>query len=785
MQCKLFDDILGKFLRTYDIILLCETWTSADDDITLDGFEFYNFPRPSRHCNAKRNSGGLGVFVRDNIKNHVQFVKNHEDIITWFKLRKEYFKLPKDIYIGNVYIVPEGSSYLNADVFHLIKQDIAIFSNDAHVLICGDYNARTGVTSDTPTNTVYGNDNGLNQIVPNVCLSDHDKNIPDRYSMDNACKNSHGMKLLELCKSTGLLIFNGRLGSDKGKGEYTRIDTTGCSVVDYFIGSPSVFSMVANFCVQSKFPESDHRPVECSVRGITTSDYYDTNIPTATDWLPYVKYIWSHADLETIRTVLCDVQSQNYRSALVNAIVSKSSSDHLAGAFDDYIHQALERSCETRVTNMAARTRTGPQWYDRELRLKRSLAIKAGETMYNGTGNGDLLPHCRSMKQRKQREYRRKCLESIEYAYKHDRQSMWKVLKNINNEHKVSIEPHYDEFYLFFKTLSSTNDLIYFDEKYEHEAKLFLREYDNLGLTNLDSDIEQYIINQNFSTDEIKAVIDSLKNNKSPGIDAIPAEFIKNCKDILADDITMVLNYVVEERCFPDIWSEGLRSAVFKSGKYNLEKNYRGITILPIIEKIFEVAVYKRLTFANEPMGKVDRFNGGFIGGSRTSDNIFILRGLVQRQMIIGESLFVCFVDFSKAFDMVNRQILFYKIMKGGWTGRVIDTLRNLYSKTHYRVKRGGKLSPAIESLTGVNQGGAASGILFRKYLQDLDEYLKKDAGVCIGETLVAHLLWADDLVLFSNTEKGIQKQLNGLKRFCARKKMIVNEAKTKLMIFW
>ena len=93
--------------------------------------------------------------------------------------------------------------------------------------------------------------------------------------------------------------------------------------------------------------------------------------------------------------------------------------------------------------------------------------------MYNGTGNGDLLTHCReyrSMKQRKQREYRRKCLESIEYAYKHDRQSMWKVLKNIDSEHKVSIEPHDDEF---FKTLSSTNDLIYFDENMNMKLNYF------------------------------------------------------------------------------------------------------------------------------------------------------------------------------------------------------------------------------------------------------------------------------------------------------------------------
>ena len=117
--------------------------------------------------------------------------------------------------------------------------------------------------------------------------------------------------------------------------------------------------------------------------------------------------------------------------------------------------------------------------------------------------------------------------------------------------------------------------------------------------------------------------------------------------------------------------------------------------------------------------------------------------------------------------------------MKGGWIGRVIDTLRDLYFKTCFRVKRGGKLSPDIQSLTGVNQGGVASGILFRKYLKDLDMYLKKEAGICIGEIIMAHLLWADDLILFSNTEKGLQKQLNGLKHFCANNKMIVNETKT------
>ena len=112
---------------------------------------------------------------------------------------------------------------------------------------------------------------------------------------------------------------------------------------------------------------------------------------------------------------------------------------------------------------------------------------------------------------------------------------------------------------------------------------------------------------------------------------------------------------------------------------------------------------------------KYDKFNGGYMEDTRTTDNLFILNGLIQRQLNLGKSLFVCFVDFSKAFDLVNRSILFYKLLKLGWGGRVIDTLRNLYSKTKFRVKRNGMLSSPILNEIGVNQGGICSGILFGK----------------------------------------------------------------------
>ena len=122
--------------------------------------------------------------------------------------------------------------------------------------------------------------------------------------------------------------------------------------------------------------------------------------------------------------------------------------------------------------------------------------------------------------------------------------------------------------------------------------------------------------------------------------------------------------------------------------------------------------------------------------------------------------------------------------MKGGWHGPVIDTLRNLYDNISFRLKRNCCVSSKIFSNLGINQGGVASGLLFRKYIADLDSYLSLEYGVCIGDEIVAHLLWADDLILFSDTFHGLQKQLHRLKQFCYNNHMIVNEMNTKVMVF-
>ena len=330
----------------------------------------------------------------------------------------------------------------------------------------------------------------------------------------------------------------------------------------------------------------------------------------------------------------------------------------------------------------------------------------------------------------------------------------------------------------------STQYRDYFDYSLENDAVSFLNGRGMLidKKHNSAHYLEHKIINDYFTVAEIENAIDCLKCNNSPGVDHIPAEFIKHCKGILSGTITEVFSYVVEKRDFPECWAEGLRSAIHQSERYEVPENYRGITILPVLEKVFEIAVYKIISFANDAFCKVDQNNGGFIEGRRTSDNLFIINGLAQRQMLLNKHLILCFVDFSKAFDMVNRSVLFYKIMKCGWNGKVIDTLRSLYTKTKFRVKHQGWLSHLVDNVLGVNQDGVASGFLFRKYMSDLGTFLDSEYGICVGEKITAHILWADDLVLISDSEKGMQRQLDGLLKFCSLNLMSVNEIKTKCM---
>ena len=140
---KLNHHIIGEFLKKHDIILINETWCGLDDNFTLEGYTFYNYPRLNRNHKAKRNSGGLGIFVSDTIKHGVIIGKRHEDLIAWIVLDSTVLGLVNDIHVANVYLPPEDSVHLPINAFETIQNHIANIPENCETIICGDINAHT------------------------------------------------------------------------------------------------------------------------------------------------------------------------------------------------------------------------------------------------------------------------------------------------------------------------------------------------------------------------------------------------------------------------------------------------------------------------------------------------------------------------------------------------------------------------------------------------------------------------------------------------------------------
>ena len=107
-----------------------------------------------------------------------------------------------------------------------------------------------------------------------------------------------------------------------------------------------------------------------------------------------------------------------------------------------------------------------------------------------------------------------------------------------------------------------------------------------------------------------------------------------------------------------------------------------------------------------------------------------------------------------------------------------------MFTKSRARIRWHGEVGDSIDSTHGVLQGGIVSPKLFNLYLSDMNEYFDQASGVTIDETTFTHLLYADDLVLVSETAKGLQTLLNNLESYCRKWHLIINSQKSKAMIF-
>ena len=280
----------------------------------------------------------------------------------------------------------------------------------------------------------------------------------------------------------------------------------------------------------------------------------------------------------------------------------------------------------------------------------------------------------------------------------------------------------------------------------------------------------------------------ALKPNKSSGWDLISNEMILCLLEVQPQLLVKLFNTIFSTNAKIEQWSVSIITPIFKTGSKMDPSNYRGISLLSCLGKLFSAILNQRLLryVLEKKILKAEQL--GFLAGNRTSDSHIIIHTLLQYYCHQkGKKIFACFVDFSKAFDTMPRDLLFTKLLSYGVSGKFFNTLKTLYTYDDCCVKVGNKITGTFQANQGVKEGCILSPLLFNIFLSDIVpcfkneecQPLKTDRSETIG-----CLLWADDIVILSESEEGLQKMLQNLSNYMKKNRMEINSKKTTYMIF-
>ncbi|PSN36944.1 hypothetical protein C0J52_20054, partial [Blattella germanica] len=218
------------------------------------------------------------------------------------------------------------------------------------------------------------------------------------------------------------------------------------------------------------------------------------------------------------------------------------------------------------------------------------------------------------------------------------------------------------------------------------------------------------------SLEDVREAIEQLKNNRSPGPHNLNAELFKVAEPVLLDKLYYILLQVWKIEKIPSEWEQGIICPIFKTGDPTLCHNYRGITLLNIIYKIFSVILFKKIRPYAEKQIKV--YQCGFKAGKSTIDQIHTLRQILQKLREFKIHTYHLFIDFKAAYDSIDRQELFKVMEEFEIPKKLINLTKATLKNVKCRVKIQNQPSDEFMTHKGLRQGDALSCLLFNIALE-------------------------------------------------------------------
>lgn len=749
---KLFDYGIQRYLCKFDMIFLVETWTdSQSPQPNLNDMFLVTLLNATKKGASKgRKSAGIALYAKNGIK--VSLVKTVCTCPNTIAVKNG-----NTIYVA-VYRPPVGSKYFLEDFFdslgNLINEVSALKSVETTIVL-GDFNART---ADGIDGFECEKNCGMGLII---------EPSKERRSRDKVI-NKDGENMLDFCRQTGLRIVNGRSESDP-QGDITFLSPQGQSLIDYCLIDSDSFDRVLDFKIGNSV-RSHHFPLELQLVAeqkpskpkSEKEEYKITSYPIKEERIEKV--------LELMESKIKDFWDQIVEKSEINVEETAMLTKH-------WILRVL-RPFRTKKT-FPAKRREGSIYLPSEM-LENEAKEKLEEYRENPTKRNQETylelrsKHRKQMMKEKQEEKTKNGLVTKELLETNDWGTLWKKVKSYTSPRcKESPE------------INPQDWVQYFDDLLNVQCDIRNENWDNL------SDAADTIpeLDDAIALGEVERAIKQCNNKSAPGLDGISYAVIKKFQIHLGPLLTLLYNQVLSCGKTPSEWSHAVIIPLFKNkGPRNNCANYRGISLLPCLGKLFTRVMDNRFVEWSKRHEFLPDSQAGFRSGYSTIDQCFILNSIIEKRMRSGATTYAAFIDLEKAFDSIPRRALWFKLAKLGISKKYLNLCMSSYASSKFSIRGAGqRYANAIPTTTGVMQGAINSPSLFLHFLQDLSNVLDKVEGSSapgLGKESVSNLAFADDLCLLSTTPIGLQRLLTELKKYCDEWGLKVNVTKTNIVVF-
>ena len=371
---------------------------------------------------------------------------------------------------------------------------------------------------------------------------------------------------------------------------------------------------------------------------------------------------------------------------------------------------------------------------------------------------------------------------------KSDIKKTWSLINNIlNRSNKPSLSDHF--FDDRGNRISDSNSI----------ANSFNNFFSKIGqslsdkIPRTDKHFSEYISrfhsNEKFTfreaTDiEVLKAINKLKNKKSTGFDNFSTKLIKSIKSTIVPIITKIFNQSVNCERFPSKLKIAKVVPVFKKGDPTLFENFRPISLLPTISKIFEQLLHNQICLYLESNQLLSQNQFGYRKGHSTDLACATITEQVVKKLDRGINTVAIFMDLSKAFDTIDHTILLKKLeISFGFSSTSIKLVQSYLTNRVQFVNIRGVQSKTRKIIMGVPQGSILGPLFFLMYINDISNV----------SDLFDSILYADDTTLtFSpnfphdanRSSHTINTELHKVNNWFRANKLSLNVSKTNFMIF-